>query len=351
MIAVLLVGGTAILPQLKGVLSIAIWSVPMPHTFRGFALTALDIVGRFVLVCQIFIVLVVVTLRTSIDGVPGIASDVVAEPIHSIAGATIALMCMMVVSQYTLALHDAVAPPLVPVVPFVPPSGSVPSGSSRNTVAFSPIQKMAMVVLLMGTVTTVCMALVSELLEFRIDGIAGDVLKYTTLSTTTLDVKHISLPRLPAMVYQDTEQKCIAAMVGGTIVLFTMVAPIVNVGCWLVQWVYFLSTDRNPHASNRSVVRWSAFVTTFSYAWCAFDVAFFSIGAASLEMDLVTQWIIDKQPVVGALCSTVAMMKGSEPCIKVVGTLSGGAYWMAGAAVMAAVLFGVTSVTFGLRSR
>ena len=50
-------------------------------------------------------------------------------------------------------------------------------------------------------------------------------------------------------------------------------------------------------------------------------------------------------------CSTVAMMKGSEPCIKVVGTLSGGAYWMAGAAVMAAVLFGVTSVTFGLRSR
>jgi hypothetical protein len=44
------------------------------------------------------------------------------------------------------------------------------------------------------------------------------------------------------------------------------------------------------------------------------------------------------------------MMKGSEPCIKVVGTLSG-AYWMAGAAVMAAVLFGVTSVTFGLRSR
>ncbi len=49
-------------------------------------------------------------------------------------------------------------------------------------------------------------------------------------------------------------------------------------------------------------------------------------------------------------CSTVAMMKGSEPCIKVVGTLSG-AYWMAGAAVMAAVLFGVTSVTFGLRSR
>jgi len=337
MIAVLLVGGTAILPQLKGVLSIAIWSVPMPHTFRGFALTALDIVGRFVLVCQIFIVLVVVTLRTSIDGVPGIASDVVAEPIHSIAGATIALMCMMVVSQYTLALHDAVAPPLVPVVP--------------KTVAFSRIQKMAMVVLLMGTVTTVCMALVSELLEFRIDGIAGDVLKYTTLSTTTLDVKHISLPRLPAMVYQDTEQKCIAAMVGGTIVLFTMVAPIVNVGCWLVQWVYFLSTDRNPHASNRSVVRWSAFVTTFSYAWCAFDVAFFSIGAASLEMDLVTQWIIDKQPVVGALCSTVAMMKGSEPCIKVVGTLSGGAYWMAGAAVMAAVLFGVTSVTFGLRSR
>ena len=50
-------------------------------------------------------------------------------------------------------------------------------------------------------------------------------------------------------------------------------------------------------------------------------------------------------------CSTVAMMKGCEPCIKVVGTLSGGAYWMAGAAVMAAVLFGVTSVTFGLRSR
>ena len=48
---------------------------------------------------------------------------------------------------------------------------------------------------------------------------------------------------------------------------------------------------------------------------------------------------------------TAAMMKGSEPCIKVVGALSGGAYWMAGAAVMAAVLFGVTSVTFGLRSR
>ena len=41
MIALLLVAGTAVLPQLKGLFSVVLWAMPMNHRHRGYALTFL----------------------------------------------------------------------------------------------------------------------------------------------------------------------------------------------------------------------------------------------------------------------------------------------------------------------
>ena len=340
MIAVLLVGGTAILPQAKGALSLLVWSIPLQHHHRGYILMALDIIGRFVLVCQIFIMLVIATLRTSIDGIPGLKTDVVAEPIHSIAGATVGILSMMVVSQWTLFLHDAVAP-----------QRKKAYNQDISTIKFSTVQKIAMTLVLLFLAVTVCIGLTTELLEFQIDGIAGSLLKYTDISSTS-DVKHISLMSLPQLVYEDTDEKWIAVFVGCTIWLFAVVAPVLTVICWFVQWFWFMCNgSSSPHdAFTPLLVRYSALITTYSYAWCAFDVLFASIGAASLEMDLVTQWIVTGQPGIGPLCSNITAT-GGVPCVKVTGRLMSGGWWMLGAAMMMLLVFGITSKTFGLRSR
>jgi hypothetical protein len=376
MIAVLLVGGTAILPQFKGLLSVMVWSIPLPQHVRGYLLTLLDVIGRFVLVCQVFIMLVVATLRTTVDGIPGLKTDVVAEPIHSIAGATVGLLCMMVVSQWTLHLHEKVSIQQSKV----DVHGRSPKTKATGVLLMLPsasfVETGAMVLLLLLTVVTVWMALTLELLEFRIDGIAGILLKSNGLSSTP-DIKRISLLSLPGTVYQDTDEKWIAVFVSCAIVLFTVVAPIVCMLCWLLQWLWFLfpaaataggggggggadATNTNvehicsPHdLSTPMWVRWAAYITTYSYAWCAFDVAFASIGAASLEMDLVTQWIVKKQPVIGTICANMTREAGSTkmpPCVKVTGKLMGGGWWLLSAALLMLVVYSVTAKRFGVRS-
>ena len=336
--------------------------------------------------------MVVMTLRTAIDGIPGFSADVVAEPIYSIAGATVGLLGMMVTSQTTLYYHDKMAPMGEQhnkggggVAPTMSSSVQHTAGSRVPQIGMGPAdlqghglpppafaggdhvygrgahitaQIVGVPLLLLASTISFCMALSTELLEFRIDGLGGYAMR--SFLSSTPDIKRISLLALPVGVYTNTDQKAVAAFAAFAIVLFTVIAPIVCLLCWSIQWGWFLSLrtrssavdfDDSPHGLSAPwVVRAAAHITTYSYAWCALDVAWAAIASSSLEMNLVTQWIVQKQPGVGEVCMMLAT-SGGQPCILVVGSLQPGSWWLLGAAVLTAVSFGLTAATFGLRKR
>ena len=67
-------------------------------------------------------------------------------------------------------------------------------------------------------------------------------------------------------------------------------------------------------------------------------------------MDLVTQWIVQKQPGIGEACQTLKQWTdGGTECVKVVGRFTKGSWFLLAAAVSTAVVYGLTSKVFGLR--
>ena len=358
MIAVLLVAGTAVLPQVKGVLSIVVWAVPMRHRHRGHALTSLDVVGRFVLVCQVFIMLVVATLRARIS-FPGLVSDVVAEPIHSIAGATTGLLGMMLVSQFTVYLHD-VGPSVVSrrkktkmgrqVSSSNSGGGSGGGGGSKFAHDLRRIPTSMVVVLLLVAAVSTVLSVTMEILEFQIEGIAGDA--EATAASETPSVKRISLAGLPSVVYADTDQKGVAVFASVALVMFTIASPLVCIVGWTLQWWWVLRHHRHPvHDKGAPAwIRAVAYMNTYVYSWCALDVVWFAVGSSALEMNLVTQWIVQKQPGIGEACRTLEQWTdGQTECVKVVGRLTEGSWFLLAAAVSTAAVFGLTCKVFGVR--
>ena len=340
MIAVLLVAGTAVLPQLKGILSLVVWSVPMEHKQRGYALTFLDIIGRFVLVCQIFIMLVVATLRASIV-LPGVASDIVAEPIHSIAGATVGLLSMMLVSQMTIYAHDH--------APMITSTKSVHKAKHLAD-KIRRIPTSMIIVLLITTCVTSFLAITMEILEFQIHGLAGNA---EDLPASMMpSVKRISLITLPSTVYADTDQKSVALFAAMALVVFAIAAPLACALGWAVQWCWALCKHTHP-IYDSDAPTWIRTVSTmnmYMYSWCALDVVWFSIGASALEMDLVTQWIVQKQPGVGAACNALKEWTGGETqCVKVVGHFTEGSWVLLAAAVTTGTMYSITCMIFGMR--
>jgi hypothetical protein len=347
MIALLLVTGTAVLPQLKGLFSVVLWAMPMNHRHRGYALTFLDVVGRFVLVCQVFIMLVVATLRARIS-FPGLVSDVVAEPIHSIAGATTGLLGMMIVSQFTVYLHDFA--PRVAAVRKPKPASSDFRNDENFARNLRRVPTSMIVVLLLTSAVTTFMSVTTEILEFQIEGIAGDA--EATAASKTPSVKRISLVGLPAMVYADTDEKGVAIFASLAMVLFTIAAPLACIVVWSLQWWWALRHRRHP-ARDKEAPAWIrvvAYGATYAYSWCALDVVWFAIGSSALEMNLVTQWIVQKQPGIGEACLTLEeWTDGKTECVKVVGRFTEGSWFLLGAAVSTAAVFGLTCKVFGVR--
>ena len=91
-------------------------------------------------------------------------------------------------------------------------------------------------------------------------------------------------------------------------------------------------------------------MNTYVYSWCALDVVWFAIVSSALEMDLVTQWIVQKQPGIGEACQTLKQWTdGGTECVKVVGRFTKGSWFLLAAAVSTAVVYGLTSKVFGLR--
>ena len=105
LISILLVMGSALLPQAKGLATLYLWLMPMKRRNRGWAIMLLDIMGRMAFVDQCFICLMIATLRTRMVA-PGFELDIVAEPIHGIASGTFGVIIMMVSSCWGRMLHN-----------------------------------------------------------------------------------------------------------------------------------------------------------------------------------------------------------------------------------------------------
>ena len=83
--------GSGVLPTLRGVAAVVIWSLPMRVSLRGWLLLTLETLGRLMFINQCFIATIVIALRITMT-VPGIRVEVVAEPVLGIVGATFALI-------------------------------------------------------------------------------------------------------------------------------------------------------------------------------------------------------------------------------------------------------------------
>ena len=129
----------------------------------------------------------------------------------------------------------------------------------------------------------------------------------------------------------------------GTDLLVVAVAPVLCMLCWGYVWIG--TVLRKSHSRSLRYARW---ITPYVYSWCGLDVLFLALLAASLEINLPIQWIIENQfgGKAGKVCDKIHTLFNTE-CIRVDGAVPTGGWCLLAAAILSALLFAMTTNAFG----
>ena len=289
MIATLMVSGSAVMPALLCCGLLVVWGCPLRTAVRGRLIIVLDLCMRIFFVVVAFIAMVITTLRTELHAGGDVAATVVAEPLEGMAGAAVAALVALPLSLFVRVLHDRSQPPQ--------------AGVHEPSV---PARVLAGTLLLVSTVGLV-QCLRQPVATFTVGGVLGtvDETRFSTLSAT----RSYSVLTLPKLMYDSTDVKWQAVLLGCLILLYTTVLPAAFVVANAARW------GRRQSRCTEALVR-------YGFSWCALDVLFLSALAGTLEMDMVTQWIVLNQP------QPLPDWCARDRCVAIDGRIDAGGWWV-----------------------
>jgi len=181
-----------------------------------------------------------------------------------------------------------------------------------------------------------------DLISFTFHGLVG-LLEASPISQTS-PTSHMQALSLPGRILSSTDMKGAAVLINIVFALAVIIGPVACCLAWICSWGHCVCTGRSPRASRFRVVRLAADLSTFLYAWSGLDVLWAAAWSATLEMDLVTQWLVHAKT--GNLCDVIHD-RLSEDCVRLEGAVLSGGWCLLCGGVASAALFLLTARTFG----
>ena len=138
------------------------------------------------------------------------------------------------------------------------------------------------------------------------------------------------------------DYKPTALLICAVYAMFVIVAPVLTIICWLVLWVSGCRCCAGR--KGRALLTWVHHIYPHVFAWVGLDIVALTAFAASFEMDLAVQFIVEHK--FNALCTP--LRKAGEPCVAVEGALKDGWAWLLAAVMLFNFVFAVTARHFGM---
>jgi len=324
LISSLLVIGSAILPQFKGMLMLYLWFRPMHWDTRGKVLLVQDILGKVAFTNVCFIAMVILVLKTHSE-LNGLTLDITAEPQIGICTCCIATLGMMFSSSITIHLHNRMhhnSPgDYDPGELFQHHHGG--AWWQKPLKATDPGRRPHVIaaVLIVLCIVTYTMAFVGDIVVFKLDGLLGEVAG--TPLTTTGNRKALSMAGIVTELPSSTDNVAMAWLIALTYMFVVIVMPICFLLASIAVWV---EVTRRPFET--PVPLWGVRLRQmgpYLFSYCSQDVLWTSVFSGVLEMNMPVSWII--QNYVGAQCDQLEKVVG-QPCLQVDGNFGKASWWL-----------------------
>ena len=356
----LLVGG-CILPQFKGIATMYIWLVPLQRSTRGWILFVTDILGRVAFINQFFIAIMVITLRAHVV-LPGLVVNVTAQPVFGIVSGTFATTIMMLLSTWTMYLHNNIenVPDSADDIECLNLSNGVEQQSSSLGTDNSTLEtglsrekdKVASertVYICFGVTFASGILYLYGLsfyaLELDMKGLGGD--GEDLKGSETPAAKRFGVLSLPGKFYSLTDQTIPAVAIVMVYVVIVLIGPMVVWLCSLAEWYHILQHGYNPRERllKNGVMKRISYGAPYLYSYAGIEVLAAAFFSSSLEMNNVVNWVVQKQ--FGNLCGIVLDVLDT-PCLHIDGSLGPGFVFLALSALFFGFMFAKDSYYLGV---
>jgi len=350
--SLLAVGGLA-LPQVKGFVWLYVWAASMSSEQREQILIISDLFSRFIFVNSCFMALIITTLHFQFS-LQGLELEVVAEPAIAVVTGVLQAVLLTVHGQVTLRLHGlAASRPERDVDATCNVPGRL---AAACAVAGSVPRGVAVAGFAAACTASVCLAMVfaHDVLVFDISGLVGVALEspISRTSPKTYDW----LPTLPGRVMASTDEKVVAGLVIFLFLMAVVVGPILCCLNWLFFWGSCVLRGEVPFGHGIAedaptlplqpwprAVRWAGGLSPWLFSWFGLDALWAAAWSATLEMDLVAQWLVRAKT--GNLCDDIQDHLG-KPCVRLEGTLLTGGWFLLFGGILSVFLFLLTANFF-----
>jgi hypothetical protein len=331
-LTLLILTGSVVFPFFKQIVLLYAWTVPWPAASapliggpaaRSELLRLLHVFGRSAFAAEFFLAYVIQIFYVNVNSGP-MHLLVSGDPCPAIYAGLISTALVFLLSHALLEKSDTGER----LIELGSASHSLALRSNKLLTEDSTWWCISFVLWAMTLACFVASCLV-ELVHFETSGLIGELMtifipqtnpsaSFTMLSLAT------GLPRSVPDEYWG------AVVISAVIILVTIVGSVLFLGSVALK----LCVTAPARQDSARVRRWTAMSDHF-YAWVALEVVWLCTIGASREMDLIAQWTFAKH--LAAPCASAQDLLGVD-CVKIVGELKPGTWWLLASAVAGTLL-------------